>query len=167
VRISWCRVKKGGFKNRDAGLISFFQIGWHVPRYWLACGFICDVSSSCWKRHLEHLYRDGWRISRLQWETAQSRLHSGAMRIPVWMTLPAIHDTVDGMTFTAPAADLRIKYDREHFQQIMTRHPLPRRWRLRHNDRLRLLCDASAFIAALARLHQPERGGFLRFSQAA
>jgi hypothetical protein len=125
-----------------------------------------DVSSSCWKRHLEHLYRDGWHISRLQWETAQSRLHSGANIIPVWSTLPAMTHKEDGMTFSFPAADLRIKYDREHFQQIMKSHPLPRRWRLRHNDRLRLLCDASKFIAALARLHQPE-GCFLTFSQAA
>ena len=43
--------------------------------------------------------------------------------------------------------------------------PAARRWRLRHNDRLRLLCDASKFIAALSRLHQPERGGFLTFSR--
>uniref|UniRef100_UPI00378382FA hypothetical protein n=1 Tax=Prosthecobacter sp. TaxID=1965333 RepID=UPI00378382FA len=103
-------------------------------------------------------------MSRLQWETAQSRLHSGAATIPVWSTLPAMRHKEDGMTFTAPAHELRVKYDREHFQQIMTAHPLPRRWRLRHNDRLRLLCDASKFIAALARLHQPE-GSFLTFSR--
>lgn len=30
------------------------------------------------------------------------------------------------------------------------------RWRLRHNDRLRLLSDALAFMGAAARLHQPE-----------
>ncbi len=124
-----------------------------------------DVSSSCWKRHLEHLYRDGWHMSRLQWEMAKGRLHSGAARIPMWMTLPAIHDKVDGVSFTVPASDFRVRYDREHFQQIMTSHPLPHRWRLRHNDRVRLLCDASSFIAALARLDKPE-GSFLTFSQA-
>jgi hypothetical protein len=123
-----------------------------------------DVSSSCWKRHLEHLYRDGWHMSRLQWEMAKGRLHSGAMRIPVWLNLPAIHDKVDGVSFTVPASDFRVRYDREHFQQIMTSHPLPRRWRLRHNDRVRLLCDASKFIAALARLDKPQ-GCFLTFSK--
>jgi hypothetical protein len=42
--------------------------------------------------------------------------------------------------------------------------PLPRRWRLRDNDRVRLLCDASAFIEQLAWLHTPV-GSFLRFSR--
>ena len=115
---------------------------------------------------LEHLRRDGWRVSRLQWETAKSSLHSGAAIVPLWSTLPAMQHEEDGMMFSAPACELRIKYDREHFQQIMTSHPLPRRWRLRHNDRVRLLCDASKFIAALTRLHQPE-GSFRTFSQAA
>jgi hypothetical protein len=104
-------------------------------------------------------------MSRLQWEMGKGRLHSGAERIPMWMTLPAIHDKVDGVSFTVPASDFRVRYDREHVQQIMKSHPLPRRWRLRHNDRVRLLCDASSFIAALARLHQPE-GCFLTFSHA-
>ena len=124
-----------------------------------------DVNNACWKRHLEHLYRDGWHVSRLQWETAKGRLHSGAAIVPLWSTLPAMQHTEDGMTCSVPACELRIKYDREHFQQIMKSHPLPRRWRLRHNDRVRLLCDASSFIAALARLDKPE-GCFLAFSQA-
>ncbi len=124
-----------------------------------------DVNTSCWKRHLEHLRSDGWRVSRLQWETAKSRLHSGAAIIPLWSTLPAIKHEEDGMSFSAPACELRIKYDREHFQQVIKSHPLPRRWRLRDNDRVRLLCDASKFIAALARLDKPE-GCFLTFSQA-
>ena len=124
-----------------------------------------DVSSSCWKRHLVHLYRDGWHVSRLQWEMARSRLHSGVAIIPVWSTLPAMTHKEDGMTFSFPAHELRIKYDRDHLRVILHDHPLPRRWRLRHNDRVRLLCDASAFVATLARLDKPE-GCFLTFSRA-
>lgn len=124
-----------------------------------------DVSSSCWKRHLEHLYRDGWQLSRLQWERAKAQFHSGAQRIAVWTTLPAMQHREDGMTFSIPASDTRLRYDREQFRGILHDHPLPRRWRLRHNDRVRLLCDASAFVAALARLDKPE-GSFLTFSQA-
>lgn len=125
-----------------------------------------DVNNACWKRHLEHLYRDGWHVSRLQWETAKGRLHSGAAIVPLWSTLPAMqHKEEDGIAFSFPAHELRIKYDHEHFQQILTSHPLPKRWRLRHNDRVRLLCNASTFIAALARLQRPE-GSFRTFSQA-
>ncbi len=62
-------------------------------------------------------------------------------------------------------ANHTVGYDRDHIQQILRSHPLPKRWRLRHNDRVRLLCNASAFIAALSRLQGPERC-YLRFSQA-
>ena len=124
-----------------------------------------DVSSSCWKRHLEHLRRDGWHLSRLQWERAKAQFHAGAQRIAVWTTLPAMTHTEDGMTYKIPASHLRLRYDREQFRGILHDHPLPKRWRLRHNDRVRLLCDASAFVAALARLDKPE-GCFRAFSQA-
>ena len=56
-------------------------------------------------------------------------------------------------------------YDRDHFQIILKEHPLPKRWRPRDNDSVRLLCNASSFIEQLSRLQRPE-GSFLKFSQA-
>ena len=104
-------------------------------------------------------------VQRLQWERAKSQYHGGAQRIALWDHMPALRFFDAGEWWRLSACHLRTRYDRDHFQQIMQDHPLPRRWRLRHNDRVRLLCDASSFIAALARLHQPE-GSFRTFSQA-
>ena len=124
-----------------------------------------DVNTACWKRWLEHRRKDGFRFSRLQWERAKSQQHGGAQRIALWEHVPAVRFFDEGLWWRLSACHLRTRYDLDHFQQIMKDHPLPRRWRLRDNDRVRLLCDASKFIAALARLDKPQ-GCFLTFSQA-
>lgn len=124
------------------------------------------ANASRWKRHLEHLRQSGWSLSRLQWETAVSSLRGGAARVPLWTSLPATSHHEDGMTFIFPARELCLQYDREHLRRILATHPPPRPWKPRHNDRLRLLCDASAFLNALARFHQPA-SSFRVFSQAA
>ena len=125
-----------------------------------------DVNTACWKRWLEHRRKDGFRFSRLQWQRAKSQQHGGAQRIALWEHVPAVRFFDEGQWWRLSACHLRTRYDRDHFQQIMKDHPLPKRWRLRDNDRVRLLCDASAFIAALARLDKPQ-GCFRRFAQAA
>ena len=124
-----------------------------------------DVNTACWKRWLEHRRKDGFRFSRLQWQRSMGQYHGGAQRIALWEHVPAVRFFDEGVWWRLSAYHLRTRYDRDHFQQIMKDHPLPKRWRLRDNDRVRLLCDASSFIAALARLDKPQ-GCFLTFSQA-
>ncbi len=126
-----------------------------------------DVTTARWNRHLEHLRQSGWELSRLQWQTAKGHHHGGASRVAAWTTLPAmLHTTEDGITATFTAMAFRMRFDREHFALILQQHPPPPRWKPRHNDRVRLLCDASRFVGQLARLHQPgEGGGFRAFSR--
>jgi hypothetical protein len=44
----------GGFKNREAGLISLFQIGWHVPRYWFGLYVHCIIFFDAGVRIFSH-----------------------------------------------------------------------------------------------------------------
>ncbi len=124
------------------------------------------ATTARWNRHLEHLRQSGWELSRLQWQTAKAQHHGGASRVAAWTTLPAIRHTEDGIIATFPATDIRLLYDIEHFRLILQQHPPPPRWKPRHNDRVRLLCEADRFIAQLTRLHQPQ-GAFLMFSRSA
>ena len=70
-----------------------------------------------------------------------------------------------GMVPAVGCSMIRLFFDREHFRLILQQHPPPPRWKPRHNDRVRLLCDADRFIGQLARLQEPE-GSFLKFSRA-
>lgn len=80
----------------------------------------------------------------------------------------AMRHTQDGITVTFPATAFRLRYDRDRFLPILQHHPPPQRWKPRHNDCVRLLCDANRFIAQLVRLHQPgEEDGFRTFSRKA
>jgi hypothetical protein len=124
-----------------------------------------DVNTSCWRRWLDRMWKSSFRFSRLQWERAKSQFHGGVQRIAVWFHLPAERLLHEGEWLQSSAMDIRVKYDRDQFRHILHDHPLPKRWRPRHNDRVRLLCDASKFIEQLARLHTPA-GSFLRFSRA-
>jgi hypothetical protein len=124
-----------------------------------------DVNTSCWKRWLDRMWKGNLRFSRLQWQRAKSQLHGGAQRIALWEHLPAMRFFDEGQWWLTSACHLRMRYDRDHFQIILKEHPLPKRWRPRDNDRVRLLCNASSFIEQLSRLQRPE-GCFLTFSQA-
>lgn len=122
-----------------------------------------DVNRGIWRRWLEEK-REQWRgVSCLNWQLAKCSYQSRAERIPLWFRIDADSINVDGMIFTAPAYDLLMKYDREHFGFMLPNIRLPRRWKARNNDRVRLLCDASAFVQALARLEKPA-SSFREFS---
>ena len=123
-----------------------------------------DVNNACWKRWLGYMWKGNFRFSRLQWQRAKSQHHGGAQRIALWDHIPALRFFDQGEWWHSSAYHDRTRYDRDHFQQIIKDHPLPRRWKPRHNDRVRLLCNASAFIEQLARMQRPA-GSFLAFSQ--
>ncbi len=50
----------------------------------------------------------------------------------------------EGLWWLTSACHLRMRYDRDHFQIILKEHPLPKRWRPRDNDNVRLLCIKDA-----------------------
>ena len=57
-----------------------------------------------------------------------------------------------------------MKFDREHFRIMLADYRPPRRWKARNNQRVRVLCDASLFVEAIARLDAPA-SSFLQFSR--
>ena len=114
-----------------------------------------DVNRGRWRRRLEEMRGDGWQITRLEWQAAKCAYQGGAERVPLWQRMAAYEGEEDGVLFSASAFHLRTRYDREHFQIVIRDRHLPKRWKARNNDRVRLLCDASAFVEAIRRLDAP------------
>lgn len=115
-----------------------------------------DVNRGRWRRWLEDMRERSWEgVSRLDWQAAKSAYQGGAESVKMWQRIK--EDTIkeEGMVFMLPACYLRMKYDRQHFRIMLTNYRLPRRWKARNNDRVRLLCDASAFVEAIRRLDAP------------
>jgi hypothetical protein len=126
-----------------------------------------DVNGSRWKRWIEKNRggsHDG--ASYFAWESAKAIYQGGAERVPMWKMVKGhfVRLEEEGVSFQVPAFDLRIRYDRDHFKIIMQDLRLPQRWKARNNDRVRLLCDASAFVEAIGRLDAPA-SSFLSFSR--
>lgn len=123
-----------------------------------------DVEHSRWKRFLEREYEQDSRVGgRLFWETLKSRRHSSKDKIDEegyrmprflkWSFKDGWPVEVDGEIYFTPPAfrELPISVDllRRDVRQ------LPKRWKARNNDRVRLMCDAAAFMQCVDRLGRP------------
>lgn len=129
-----------------------------------------DTESSWWKRFLEEERRKAPKLgfdenlvgNRLFWEHLKSARHGGA-RLVSWN-----YKHVQVLGFGDDEWRNPFGFYPEWFQPRLT-HPsmrrLPRRWKARNNDCVRLMCNADAFIKALSRTNNPA-SSFLAFSKA-
>ena len=123
-----------------------------------------DVEHSRWKRFLEREHEQYSRVGgRLFWEMLKSRRHSSNDKIDEdgyrkprflkWSFKDGWPVEVDGESyFSAPALhELPFSVDllRRDVRQ------LPKRWKARNNDRVRIMCDAAAFMNGIERLDRP------------
>ncbi len=123
-----------------------------------------DVEHSRWKRFLEREWEQFSRVGgRLFWETLKSRRHSSKDKIDEegyrkprflkWSFKDGWPVEFDGeIYFSAPALqELPFSVDllRRDVRQ------LPKRWKARNNDRVRIMCDVAAFIQGVERLDRP------------
>lgn len=124
-----------------------------------------DVNGSKWRRWLEEMRERSWQgVTRLGWQVAKSAYQGGAERVPMWQRIEKDVVEIEGEQCIAPACDLLMRYDRENFRRMLADYRLPRRWKARNNQRVRLLCDASRFVEAIARLDAPA-SSFLLWSR--
>jgi hypothetical protein len=110
-----------------------------------------DVEASRWKRWAERMKAANWKVTRLQWETAKMQHQGGAKQIGLWSKIPADKIHENGETWSTPAFLLHMRYERYHFRCILKDHAPPKRWKPLKNDRVRVMCDASAFVMSLTR----------------
>lgn len=125
-----------------------------------------DVNGSNWRRWLEEMRERSWQgVTRLGWQVAKSAYQGGAERVPMWQRIEKEMVEIEGESFVSPGWHLRMKYEREHFRRMLSDYRPPRRWKApKNNSRVRLLCDASRFVEAIARLDAPA-SSFLLWSR--
>ena len=131
-----------------------------------------DVEASRWKRFLQKENEQYWRIGgRLFWECLKSARHGTPRKkgndgdykphFMGWMFKDGGTIEVDGETYIIPH-----EYQSHPFPVDLLRRDirqLPRRWKARNNDRVRIMCDASDFVDAMKRLRHPA-SSFLAWS---
>lgn len=123
-----------------------------------------DVERSRWKRFLDRENDQFWMVGgRLFWETLKSARHSGArmsydgcecVRRPLlWMYKQGGPIEIDGVQYFQPYEYREIPFSVDLIRKDLRQ--LPKRWKARNNDRVRLMCDASAFMMAIERMDRP------------
>lgn len=123
-----------------------------------------DVEHSRWKRFLDREYEQYSRVGgRLFWETLKSRRHSSKDKIDeegypkqrylFWQFKDGCPLEIDGELYYRPceygALPFCVDLVRRDIRQ------LPKRWKARNNDRVRIMCDAAAFMKGVERLESP------------
>ncbi len=123
-----------------------------------------DVEHSRWKRFLEREREQYSRVGgRLFWETLKSRRHSSKdkvdeegypkQRFLFWQFKDGCPLEIDGEHYYRPceygALPFCVDLVRRDIRQ------LPKRWKARNNDRVRIMCDAVAFMKGIERLDRP------------
>ncbi|MBK8091763.1 MAG: hypothetical protein IPK32_07220 [Verrucomicrobiaceae bacterium] len=115
-----------------------------------------DVNRGFWRRFLESM--DGETPnkvigSRLGWEQGLAQLREGKEKLVWWRwNRGGVVDDEEFSFYVEPHLDQWICYK----EFLMNRRSsMPKRWKARNNDRVRLLCDASAFVEAISRLDAP------------
>lgn len=123
-----------------------------------------DVEHSRWKRFLEREYEQYSQVGgRLFWETLKSRRHSSKdkideegypkLRFLYWQFKDGCPLEIDGELYYRPS-----EYNALPFCVDLVRRDIrqfPKRWKARNNDRVRLMCDAAAFMKGIERLDSP------------
>lgn len=124
-----------------------------------------DVNGSKWRRWLESMEGETPNYvlgSRLGWEHGLAQLRSGKEMLKWWRWNRGGAFNEDGFNFhIEPHLDQWICW-----KEFLTsrKGSMPKKWRARNNQRVRVLCDASLFIEAIARLDAPA-SSFLQFSR--
>lgn len=124
-----------------------------------------DVERSRWKRFLDENREEFWRLGGRQfWESLKASRQGVKISIGpdgepigreclVWMFKDERPIEIDGEKLwpVDPWQSLPIPH------VLIARHNrrLPKRWKPRNNDRVRVMCDATEFIEELKRLKQP------------
>jgi len=117
-----------------------------------------DVENSRWKRFLEK-EKDLWKVgSRLFWETLKSARHGSKRRLdedgwpkPQWLDWTFKDESsieVDGVKYKPVCPWMSLPFPLDMLRNDVRR--LPTRWRARNNDRVRIMCDASAFVTSIS-----------------
>jgi hypothetical protein len=132
-----------------------------------------DVEHSRWKR-FEEKQREQFKHvgGRLFWEVLKSRRHGSRVTLDTerrqkprflrWSFKDGGAIEMDGETLFLP-----YEYRAVPFSVDMVRRDvrqLPKRWKARNNDRVRVMCDASAFMSKLEFLESPA-SSFLKWSR--
>jgi hypothetical protein len=132
-----------------------------------------DVENSRWKRFLKAENEQYWRVGgRLFWETLKSAKHGskpkidrhGELKIPriLWMYQDKQAIEMDGVKYVPLDPWRRHPFSVDLIRKDLRK--LPRRWKSRNNDRVRMMGNASLFVAAIKRLDQPA-SSFLEWSK--
>ncbi len=123
-----------------------------------------DVEHSRWKRFLDREWDQFKNVGgRMFWETLKSRRHSSkdkldddGYRAPPFLKW-AFKDggpvDVDGEMYFLP-----FEYHTMPFSVDIIRRDLrqlPKRWKARNNERVRIMCDAATFMKCVERLDRP------------
>lgn len=131
-----------------------------------------DVEASMWKRFLKQQDKEYWKFGgRVFWEALKSMKHGNRNKLDKrgeykprwmnWMVFDGGNIEVDGEEYFLPFEYRQIPVPVDIIRKDIRR--LPRRYKARNNDRLRLLCNADAFIEAIKRTNKPA-SSFLDFS---
>lgn len=123
-----------------------------------------DVEHSRWKRFLEKEYKQFKNVGgRLFWELLKSKRHSSKDKIDEegyrkprflkWSFKDGWPVEVDGEIYFTPPSFHELPFSVDLLRRDVRQ--LPRRWKARNNDRVRLMCDAAAFMQCVERLERP------------
>jgi hypothetical protein len=123
-----------------------------------------DVEHSRWQRFLKAENEQFWRVGgRLFWETLKSSKHGSKRRFDVrgdftpkilnWMFKDERSIEIDGVKYTPVYPWQCLPFPCDYVNKDIRQ--LPKRWKPWNNDRVRIMCDASSFIAILMRLNGP------------
>jgi hypothetical protein len=117
-----------------------------------------DVENSRWQRFLEAENEQFWRVGgRLFWESLKSAKHGSKPRLDrdgelnspcfFWMFQDREAIELDGVKYVPLDPWKRHPFSVDLIRKDIRK--LPRRWKSWNNDRVRVMCDASKFVASI------------------
>ncbi len=123
-----------------------------------------DVEHSRWKRFLEKEWEQFKSVGgRLFWESLKARRHSSTDKLDAdgcrtprflkWAFKDGGPVDVDGEIYFRPFEYQTMPFSVELIRRDLRQ--LPKRWKARNNDRVRVMCDAAAFMQCVERLDHP------------
>lgn len=123
-----------------------------------------DVEHSRWKRFLEKENEQFWRVGgRLFWDTLKSAKHGWKPKLDqyqelktpriLWMYQDKQAIELGGVKYFPVAPWQRHPFSVDLIRKDVRN--LPKRWKPRNNDRVRIMCDASTFMQCIERLDKP------------
>ncbi|GAA5143605.1 hypothetical protein GCM10023213_31820 [Prosthecobacter algae] len=117
-----------------------------------------DVEHSRWQRFLKMENEQYWRVGgRFFWETLKSARHGLKPRIDSegypaprclsWMFKDETAIEVDGVKYKPDYSWVSLPFSVDLLRSDVRK--LPKRWKAKNNARVRIMCEASAFVARL------------------